>query len=89
MENINNIMNELAQYIRLADEMQLIIDGLKDEIKAYMINNNLDTINGYDHKATYKSIESSRIDTKSLKNELPELAARYTVTSNTMRFNFS
>lgn len=89
MENINNVMNELAQYIRLADEMQLIIDGLKDEIKTYMINNNLDTINGYDYKATYKNIESSRIDTKSLKNELPELAARYTVTSNTMRFNFS
>lgn len=89
MENINNIMNELAQYIRLADEMQAIIDGLKDEIKTYMINNNLDTINGYDHKATYKNIESSRIDTKSLKNELPELAARYTITSNTMRFNFS
>ena len=89
MDNINSIMNELAQYIRMADDMQAIIDGLKDQIKTYMINNNLDTLNGYDHKATYKSIESTRLDTKALKNELPELAQRYTVTTNTMRFNFS
>ena len=85
----NKIMTELAQYIRIADETSAIIDGLKDQLKTYMINNNLDTLNGIDHKATYKNIESCRIDTKAFKNELPEIAQRYTITSSAMRFNFN
>ena len=91
MENkrINEIMAELAQYNRIADETAAIIDGLKDEIKAYMKANNLDTLNGDEHKATYKAVESSRLDTKALKNELPDIAARYTTTSSSMRFTFA
>ena len=31
--NIDEIMTELAQYIRLQEETAAIIDGLKDELK--------------------------------------------------------
>jgi len=88
-QNINALFQELAQYNRLADETAAIIDGIKDQIKEYMIKNNLDTLAGDEHKAIYKNIESSRLDSKALKNELPEVAARYTVTSSVMRFTFS
>lgn len=87
--NINEIMAQLAQYQRMADETAQIIDGLKDELKSYMTSNNLDTLTGDEHKATYKAVESSRIDTKALKNELPDIATRYTTTTRTMRFTFA
>lgn len=89
MESINRIMAQLAQYQRMAEETAQIIDGLKDELKSYMTANNLDTLTGDEHRATYKAVESSRIDTKALKNELPEIATRYTTTTSTMRFTFS
>ena len=88
-QNINALFRELAQYNRLADETAAIIDGLKDEIKEYMRENNIDTLASDEHKATYKAVESSRLDSKALRAELPEIAARYTVTNSSMRFNFS
>jgi len=87
--NINEIMANLAQYQRIADETAQIIDGLKDELKGYMVQNGLDTLTGDEHKATYKMVESSRVDTRALKKELPEIADRYTTTSQTMRFTFA
>ena len=87
--DINAIMQELAQYNRLADETAAIIDGLKDQLKAYMTENHLDTLTGNEHKATYKEVTSDRIDTKALKAELPDIAKRYTKTSASMRFNFT
>jgi predicted phage-related endonuclease len=54
-----------------------------------MIENNLDTLNGDEHRATYKAVTSDRIDTKALKAELPDIAKRYTKSSETMRFNFT
>lgn len=87
--NINEIMAQLAQYQRMSDETAQIIDGLKDELKAYMTAQGLDTLTGDEHKATYKAVESSRIDTKALKSELPEIATRYTTTTKTMRFTFA
>ena len=89
MENINEIMAQIAQYQRIAEETAGIIDGLKDQLKAYMTANDLDTLTGNEHKATYKPVESSRLDTKALKKELPEIAARYTTTTSTMRFTFA
>ncbi len=89
MDRINFIMSELAKYNRMLDETTAIIDGLKDEIKLYMINNNLDTISGEEHKATYKTVTSNRIDTTALKKELPDIATRYTKTTESKRFTFA
>ena len=65
--NINDIMKELAQYKRLQDETAAIIEGLTDKIKQYMTDNQLETLTGDEHKATYKTVTSSRIDTTALK----------------------
>ena len=86
--NINEIMSELAQYNRLADEIAATIDGLKDQIKKYMEENQLETLTGFEHKATYKTVATSRIDTAALKRNAPDIAAQYTKTSNSKRFTF-
>lgn len=86
--DINAIMAELAQYNRMAEEIAATVDSLKDILKKYMDENGLDSIAGNEHKASYKAVTSSRIDTTALKRDLPEIAAKYTKTTETRRFLF-
>lgn len=86
--NINEIMSELAQYNRLADEIAATVEGLKDQIKKYMEENQLETLTGSEHKAVYKTVTTSRIDTAALKRNAPEIATQYTKTTELKRFTF-
>ena len=86
--NLDAIMQELAQYTRMAEEIAATVDSLKDILKKHMDENGLDSIAGNEHKASYKAVTSSRIDTTALKRDLPEIAAKYTKTTETRRFLF-
>lgn len=77
--NIDSIMKELAEYIRMGEQIAATVDGLKDQLKQIM----------QEHKATYKAVTNSRIDTTALKKELPGVAAQYTRATKTRRFTFS
>ena len=88
MKNIDTLFSELAQYTRIMEEAAATVDGLKDEIKRYMEEHNTDILTGNEHKATYKAVTSSRIDTTALKKDLPDIAAHYTKTTETKRFLF-
>ena len=87
--NINEIMANLAQYTRLQEEAAEMVDSLKDTLKQYMTENNLDILPGDEHKAIYKTVTASRIDTTALKKEHPEIAAEYTKMTQSKRFIFS
>lgn len=87
--NINEIMAELAQYTRMAEEIAATVDSLKDTLKKYMEENQLETLTGNEHKATYKTVTSSRIDTTALKRNAPDIAEKYTKTTETKRFTFA
>ena len=89
MVDINAIMAELAQYTRMEEEIAATVDGLKDTIKKYMEENQLETLTGNEHKATYKTVTSSRIDTTALKRNAPDIAEKYTKTTETKRFTFA
>ena len=79
-------VKELRELRRMADELATEIETVQDAIKAHMVALDVDTLSGVDYKITWKTVESSRIDSKSLKAELPELAARFTKVSTTRRF---
>lgn len=87
--DINALMAELAQYIRMQEEAAATVETLKDQLKAQMQAAGVDTLAGAEHKATYKAVTSSRVDTTALKKELPDIAARYTKTTETRRFTFA
>ena len=89
MVDINAIMAELAQYTRMSEAIAATVDGLKDTIKKYMEENQLETLTGNEHKATYKTVTSSRIDTTALKRNAPDIAEKYTKTTETKRFTFA
>ena len=88
MKDINMMFSELAQYTRIMEEAAATVDGLKDEIKKYMEEHDTDMLSGNEHKATYKTVTSNRIDTASLKKDMPNIAAQYTKTTETKRFTF-
>ena len=88
MDNLNALMREIAEYSRMAEEIGATLDSLKDTLKKYMDENGLDSIAGNEHKASYKAVTSSRIDTTALKLDMPEIAAKYTKTTETRRFLF-
>lgn len=88
MDNLNALMREIAEYSRMAEEIGATLDGLKDSLKKYMDENGLDSIAGNEHNASYKAVTSSRIDTTALKRDMPEIAAKYTKTTETRRFLF-
>ena len=71
------------------EEATATVDSLKDEIKSYMTEHDTDILTGNEHKATYKAVQSSRIDTTALKRDKPDIAAQYTKTTETKRFTFA
>jgi len=87
--NINEIMKELAQWQRIQEEAAEAVEALKDKIKEHMTAAGVDTLTGDEHKATYKTVTSSRIDTTALKKDLPDVANKYTKTTETKRFTFA
>lgn len=89
MYNYNETFSELAKYTRMEEEISTIIENLKTELKNYMEENQIETLQGNEHKAIYKAVISSRIDTKALKTDFPELVEKYSKKSETMRFTFA
>lgn len=87
--NINETMKEFAQWQRMQEEAAAMVEALKDQLKQYMNENHLETLAGDEHKATYKTVTSSRIDTAALKKGHPDIAAQYTKTTETKRFIFA
>lgn len=87
--NIDSIMKELAEYIRMQEEAAAMVESLKDQLKERMTAAGVESLAGSEHKATYKEVTSSRVDTTRLKKDLPEIAARYTKTTTARRFTFA
>lgn len=86
-------IKDLDQKVSILKALQIEIESMtaeaeaiKDEIKMEMANRGEEVLTGTGWKASWKVVESSRIDTKALKAAMPDVAARYTVTSKTSRF---
>ena len=87
--SIHETMKELAQYLRMQEEIAETVEGLKDTIKNYMKENGLETLSSDEHKATYKAVSSSRIDTTAFKKAFPSMAEQFTKTTTLTRFTFN
>lgn len=79
-------IDALRELMRMREELDAEITALQDEIKAVMTADNVDELRGTDYKVTWKAYQTSRIDSKALKADLPEIAAKYTKTTTARRF---
>lgn len=85
--------NELTQKIhqikelqRMSEELTAELEALKDEIKQTMTEQNTDTLVIDCYKVTWKPVTTNRIDTTALKKAMPEVAERFTKTTESKRF---
>lgn len=86
--NYNDIMKELAEMKAMQNEIAAAVKDLEEEIKTYMQESGQEELQGTEHKATYKEVTSSKVDTKLVKMDFPEVADKCMKTTTTMRFNF-
>jgi putative phage-type endonuclease len=85
MDQLAPIVQELGGIKAAIKDLEGSKDALENRIKAYLGNYTVGTIDGKP-AATWKSSTSSRIDTKALEAEHPEIAAKFRVESETRRF---
>lgn len=72
-------IQELQELKRMKEELDATIEAVQDKIKTAMGDTETATFGAY--KVTYKTVISTRVDTTALKNELPDVAARFSKTS--------
>lgn len=77
-------IRELRQLQQLIEEAQAEAEGIRDAIKAHMGDS--EELRAGEYKITWKSVTSSRLDSKALKAAAPELVERFTKTTTTRRF---
>ena len=84
-------MTELITKIRDLRELQALIEeaqgeaeAIRNELKAYM--GDAEELRAGEYLVTWKPVTSSRIDTRALREALPDVAREYTRENTTRRF---
>lgn len=89
IEEITSKAKTLKELEAMAKQIAMEMEALKDELKAEMKDRKAEELQADIFTIRYKELKQSRLDSKSLKNDLPEMYAKYTVTSTVPRFTVS
>lgn len=90
MKDINETMGELAEMTAMLEETKAIIEGLQEEVKAYMTAEGVDEVltdNG--EKATWREVISNRFDSTSFKKDFSDIYQEYARKTAYKRFTFT
>lgn len=79
-------VDQIRELKRLIEEAEAEITGIEDEIKAKMTELDTDELRGGTCQVIWRQVSSTRIDGKSLKKDLPDIAAQYSTTTSCKRF---
>ena len=88
-EEIKKKVDELRELLRMSEELTAEIEAVKDQLKAEMTADNNYELYGTDYKITYHEVSQTKIDSKALKKDLPEVAEKYSKVSSYRRFLLS
>lgn len=89
-KEINETMRELAEYTMMMDELKLQIESLQDEVKNFMLDNNVDEVIGANgEKATWREVISNRFDSTAFKRDFLDIYREYTKKTEYKRFTFN
>ena len=89
--NINEVLKELKEYDEMMKALKAEVEKLQDECKEYMTENNLTEVFNEDKTivARYTEVISNRFDTTAFKKVMPELAEKFTKTTESRRFSIA
>ena len=76
-------IKELKSLQTLIEEAEAEAEALRDQLKEAMGDS--EELRAGDYKVTYKTVKSFRLESKSLKAELPKIAARYIIATEYRR----
>lgn len=89
-------INELATKIRelkelkvMAEEIAAEITSIEDEIKSEMTARDTDEMTVDVYKVRWTKVQSNRFDTSAFKKAMPELAEKFTKTTESRRFSIA
>ena len=78
---------EYRELLRMREEITAEMEALSDKIKAAM--GERETIVAGEYKVTYKTAQSSRLDTTAIKARFPELVQQFMKTVTCKRFTIT
>lgn len=84
MKQFESLCNEYRENKRLIEELEAMNDTIKTAILAIM--GDKETMTEGASKAIYKTVTSSRLDGKALKEEKPDIFAAYSTPTTYKRF---
>ena len=82
-------VREMKELQQMADELTTEIESLKDELKAEMTQQNTDELKVDVFTIRYKTVSTSRFDTKTFKAQHSDLYTAYTKATTSKRFTIS
>lgn len=83
---IENRLKKLEKMETQISDLQKQADAVKDELKTYMESEKMDELKSGDKVIRWKWIFSNRLDTKALKEALPDVYEKYNRLNMTRRF---
>ena len=72
---------------RAMDTLKQEAEAIQTEVKAELATRGVEQVETAHYKVSWKTVSSTRLDTKALKAERPEIYQRYAVSSTTKRFS--
>ena len=86
---LDSKVEELRELQGMIDELTAQVEAIKDTIKGKMVDEGTEELVGNGWKATWHTVTSTRLDTKKLKAEKPDLYSLYSKSSTTCRFTLA
>lgn len=83
---IDNRIKKIEELKAQIESLEVELESLKDELKADLSNKELDELATSNYVVSYKLIESKRFDSKTFKEDHPDMYDIYSTTSSCRRF---
>lgn len=88
-KELTSNIRKLKKLKSKAEEIAAQIASIEDEIKAEMLERDVEEITVDVFKVRYTTVISNRVDTTAIKKELPDIATRYTKQTKSRRFSIA
>ena len=89
MNDINTTAKSLIDVRAMIAELEAEAEALTDKLKAAMVEQGTEALQGDGWKATWKNVNSNRFDAKSFKADHADLYSQYSKATTTTRFVLS
>ena len=86
---MNSTAQDLISVRAMIQELQAEAEALTDKLKAAMVEQGTEVLQGDGWKASWKNVSSSRFDSKSFKADHADLYSQYSKSTTTTRFTLS